>query len=87
MSSHMLMTSDSVGDGSSGSVGVHAYPDKHEISTYTKRPEITIKDIDASDDKIMLYTGWPTFVIFNSLFLTLIEFGADKLCTEKLNTC
>ena len=48
----------SVGDKSSGSVGVQASPDKHEISTYTEIPEITIKDINASDNKIMFYTGY-----------------------------
>ncbi len=68
----------SVGDGSSGSVGVQASPDMHEISTNTERPEITIEDIMASEDKIMFYTGLPTSVICKSLFLTLIDFGADK---------
>ena len=47
----------SVGDESSGSVGVQASPDLHEISTCTERPEITIKDINASDNKIMFHTG------------------------------
>lgn len=81
-----ICTSDENVDVVSHSKLVQACQEKNDVSTHTKRPDITIEDIQDSDEKIMFYTGLPSFLIFNSLFLTLIEFGADKLCSAKPNT-
>lgn len=47
-------------------------------------PEITIENIKCSNEMIMFYTGLPDFKTFQALFDTLIEHGADKLCTESV---
>ena len=61
------------------STSVQAMPCVADASSGTSRPEITIEDIQCSEEKIQFYTGLPSFIIFNSLFTTLIEFGADKI--------
>ena len=59
---HLLVTTVSVMAALLEVFGVQASPDMHETSTNTEeRPEITIEDINDSDDKIMIYTGLPTF--------------------------
>lgn len=47
-------------------------------------PEITIENIKHSNEMIMLYTGLTDFKTFQALFDTLMEHGADKLCTESV---
>lgn len=47
-------------------------------------PEITIENIKHSNEMIMFYTGLPDFKTFQALFDTLMEHGADKLCTESV---
>lgn len=47
-------------------------------------PEITIENIKCSNEMIMFYTRLPDFKTFQALFDTLIEHGADKLCTESV---
>lgn len=47
-------------------------------------PEITIENIRNSNEMIMFYTGLPDFKTFQALFDTLMEHGADKLCTESI---
>ena len=46
------------------------------------RPEITIEDIKDSKEDMVFYTGLPDFNTFNALFQSLMDCGADKLCTE-----
>jgi len=47
-------------------------------------PEISIEKIKHSNDLIMFYTGLPDFLTFQALLESLIEHGADKLCTESV---
>lgn len=48
-------------------------------------PEITIENIENSNEIIMFYTGLPDFKTFQALFDTLLEHGTDKLCTESVD--
>lgn len=55
-----------------------------DVSCCTCKPEITIEDIQDSDDKVLFYTGLPSYCIFMSLFSTLLEFGGDKIGTTSI---
>ena len=47
-------------------------------------PELVIENIIHSNELIQFYTGLPDSKTFQALFETLMEHGADKLCTESI---
>ncbi|KAL4219640.1 hypothetical protein ACF0H5_022212 [Mactra antiquata] len=61
------------------SVGIDTKNNSLDVSCCTCKPEITIEDIQDSDDKDSFYTGLPSYCIFMFLFSTLLEFGGDKI--------
>nr|XP_022303296.1 uncharacterized protein LOC111110921 [Crassostrea virginica] len=52
-------------------------------SVHIVRPEISIEDIQNSDEKIQFYTGLPDFDAFRALFETLCEFGMDDMESDQ----
>ena len=52
-------------------------------SVHVVRPEISIEDIQNSDEKIQFYTGLPDFDTFRALFETLCEFGMDDMESDQ----
>ena len=63
--------STQTGGQSSVSVGINA-----------SMPEIVIENIKHSNEMIQFYTGLPDYNSFQAVFESLMEYGADKLCTE-----
>jgi len=50
-------------------------------------PEIVIENIEHSEESIMLYTGLPDFKTVQAVFEieSLIEHGAERLCTQSVS--
>lgn len=63
------------------SVRVEAIVDVADVCCFTCRPDITIEDIQDTDDDIQFYTDLTRYCIYLSLITTLLEFDADKLGT------
>ncbi|KAL4228153.1 hypothetical protein ACF0H5_013586 [Mactra antiquata] len=66
------------------SVGIDTKNNTLDVSCCTCKPEIAIEDIQDSDDKVLFYTGLPSYCIFMFLFSTLLEFGGGKIGTTSI---
>lgn len=69
--------------GCSEEVGVQVQLQLNTASTLssTCRPEITIEDIQHSNERILFYTGLPNLHTFNALFTFLVKFDDKTLGT------